>query len=69
MDRYRRRYMVIDRKDIERAREVLTKYYDRGDIDRITIEMNYKCEQILIGLECSTDDYMTIAKEFGIELS
>ena len=68
MDRYRKRYLAVDRQDFDQAQEILDKYYDRGDIENVSVEFDRSCPLVLIGLECSTDDYLLIAKELGIEV-
>jgi hypothetical protein len=68
MDGYRKRYLAISRKDFDQAEPILDKFYNRGDIDRITVEFRAKCDPVLIGLECSTDDYLLIAEELGIKV-
>lgn len=63
MDGYRKRYIAINREDYDRAEAILDKFYNRGDIDRITVEYRPKCDPVLIGLECSTDDLIDIQTE------
>lgn len=68
MGRYRKRYLAVDRKDYDRAHEILDDFYRRGDVDSLSVEFSRSCPLVLIGLECSTDDYLLIAKELGIEI-
>lgn len=63
MDGYRKSYMAVSRKDYDQAEVILDKFYNRGDIDRISVEFRSKCDPVLIGLECSTDDLLDIQKE------
>lgn len=68
MGKYRKLYLTVNKEDYEKAHDILEKFYNRGDIDSITIECQAKSEHVLIGVECSTDDYLLLAKELGIEL-
>ena len=63
MDGYRKKYIAVSREDFGRAEPILDKFYDRGDIDSITVEYRAKCDPVLIGLECSTDDLIDIQIE------
>lgn len=63
MDGYRKKYMAIKKEDWDKAEPILDKFYNRGDIDRITVEFRAKSDPVLIGLECSTDDLLDIQKE------
>ena len=72
MDGYRKKYMAVSREDFGRAEPILDEFYNRGDIDRITVEFRAKCDPVLIGLECSTDDLQDIKKairEAGISVT
>ena len=68
MGKYHKRYLSVTKEEYERAHDILDKFYDRGDIDSITVTVRAKDEDILIGLTCSTDDYSSIAKELGINV-
>lgn len=63
MDGYRKKYIAVSREDFDRAEPILDKFYNRGDVDRITVEFRAKCDPVLIGLECSTDDLIDIQTE------
>lgn len=67
MGRYCKRYLAVSREEYDRVHDILTKFFDRGDIDYITVEFRGHGDPILIGLENSTDDYSAIAKELGIK--
>lgn len=66
MGKYYKRYLTVDKNDYDHANDILTKFYDRGDIDSVTVESQACGQHILIGVECSTDDYLLIAKELGV---
>ena len=68
MGKYCKRYLTVDKSDYDHANDILTKFYDRGDIDSITVESQVRGRYVLIGIECSSDDYLLIAKELGIQL-
>ena len=63
MDGYRKKYIAVSREDYDLAEVVLDEFYNRGDIDRITVEYRPKSDPVLIGLECSTDDLIDIQTE------
>lgn len=64
MDRYRRHYLTISREDYERADTILEGYYQRGDIWNVSIETDGVNLAVTIGLECSTDDLLSLKNEF-----
>lgn len=64
MDRYRREYLTMSQHDFERAHDILDRYYNRGDIENISVENNVRDFTVTIGLECSTDDLLALKEEF-----
>lgn len=66
MGKFIKRYIAVSRKEYEEAHNILEQFYNRGDIDRITVEFRAKSDPVLIGLECSTDDLLAIQKEMRI---
>lgn len=63
MGKYCTYYLAVKRESYEQAQDILSKVYDRGDIDRISVEFRSGQSLVLIGLECSSDDYLFIEEE------
>ena len=68
MGKYRKYYLVVNQEAFPRADEVLEKFYNRGDLDDATVERWGKDGEVLLGLECSSDDYLLIAEELGMKV-
>lgn len=66
MGKYYKRYLTVEKKDYDHAHDILTKFYDRGDVDAITVTDNPGDKCVLIGVECSSDDYLLIIEELEI---
>lgn len=64
MDRYYRYYLTIGQEDYERAYNILEHYYYRGDVEHISVETKAHDRTVMIGLECSTDDLLSLKNDF-----
>ena len=56
--------IVFNRNDYNIVDRILTQFYERGDIDSVTVDsVSPDGESIRVWIECSTDDFDAVRNE------
>lgn len=69
-----RHLITIDRDDQDAVDEILTQFYERGDIDSVTVEDQYigGKRSLRLWIECGEDELMAVQNELtnhGVEFT
>ena len=63
MCRQRMYNITVPDEQFDSTHEIIDKFYERGDIERISVNHDVIDQTHQIWLECSTDDFEDIKKE------
>ena len=56
--------MAIRRSDYCKAERIVDDMYERGDIDSVHEDWCASNDEILIGVQCTSDDLLTMQRRF-----
>ena len=60
-----KRYWVTMRKDdYNKIEDILSDMYERGDIDSVREDWSRGNGEIMLGVQCTSDDLLTMEKKF-----
>lgn len=60
-----RRYWVTIRKDdYDKIEGVMSEMYERGDIDSVREDWSRGNGEIMLGVQCTSDDLLTMEEKF-----
>ena len=64
---YQKYVLAINKDEYDLANEVFTQFYERHDIDSITVEDHYFDGRWIVDVwvQCSTDDLMALKAELA----
>ena len=63
MCRQRMYCITVPAEQFDSAHDIIDKYYDRGDIERISVGNSVIDHTYQIWMECATDDFESLKKE------
>lgn len=59
----RRYWTIIRKEDYDAADAVLSRFYEQGCIDSVKVDRSVGGGQIMLGIECASNDLLDIVTE------